>query len=279
MHPAQAAMLPDGRRLHLHHGPIDLVIEVFGPGRVAAYTRLIARFETLLGDLVVHLPELRGQRPWPDVLDPVARRMITAVSRFDQFITPMAAVAGSVADEMLCAIQADPQIDKAYVNNGGDVAFHLGEGHTMVAAAPGFGMITIGADTPVRGMATSGWGGRSHSLGIADSVTVLARCAAAADAAATLIANAVDLPGRSGIERRPAQELAPDSDLGARLVTVGVPVLATPEKHAALARGQAVARDFARRDLIIAAGLVLQEETCVIDPSRMLIENKDPIHA
>ena len=27
---AQAAMLPDGRRLHLQHGPIDLIIEAFG---------------------------------------------------------------------------------------------------------------------------------------------------------------------------------------------------------------------------------------------------------
>ena len=34
---------------------------------------------------------------------------------------------------------------------------------------------------PHRGVATSGWRGRSHSLGIADSVTVVARNAAAAD--------------------------------------------------------------------------------------------------
>ena len=42
--------------------------------------------------------------------------------------------------------------------------------------------------SPVRGVATSGWRGRSHSLGIADSVTVLAATAAMADAAATVIA-------------------------------------------------------------------------------------------
>jgi len=279
MQGAQAALLPDGRRLHLHHGPIDLVIEVFGPGRGAAYARLTKRFETLLGDLVVYLPELRGQKPCGDIPDLVAQRMIAAVAPFDQFITPMAAVAGSVADEMLSVIRADPQVSKAYVNNGGDVAFHLEAGQAIVAAAAGFGTITIHADDPVRGMATSGWGGRSHSFGIADSVTVLAGTAAAADAAATLIANAVDLPGHSGIIRRPAHDLAPDSDLGARLVTVGVPPLSAPEKHAALARGQAVARDFASRDLIIAAGLMLQGETCVTDPARMPIAKKDPIHA
>lgn len=280
MQAAQAAILPDGRRLHLHHGPIDLIIEVFGPGRAAAYERATTRFQSLLGDLVGHLPQLRRPVSGPlQTPDPVAQRMIKAVVPFDQFITPMAAVAGAVADEMLSVLRADPQIDKAYVNNGGDVAFHLGAGHSMVAAVPGFGTITIGADTPVRGIATSGWGGRSHSLGIADSVTVLARSAAAADAAATLIANAVDLPGHSGIERRPACELAPDSDLGARLVTVGVPLLSTSEKHAALMRGLDVARDFARRDLITAAGLVVQGETCVTDPAWMLIEQKDLTHA
>ena len=37
-----------------------------------------------------------------------------------------------------------------------------------------FGTATIRADDPVRGIATSGWRGRSFSLGIADAVTVLA---------------------------------------------------------------------------------------------------------
>ena len=68
----------------------------------------------------------------------------------------------------------------------------------------------------MRGVATSGWRGRSFSLGIADAVTVLAATAAAADAAATIIANAVDLPGHPAIARRPASELEDDSDLGDR---------------------------------------------------------------
>ena len=76
-----------------------------------------------------------------------------------------------------------------------------------------------------RGIATSGRHGRSFSLGIADAVTVLAKTASQADAAATIIANAVDLPGHPGIVRLPANELQPDSDLGARLVTRGVGAL------------------------------------------------------
>jgi ApbE superfamily uncharacterized protein (UPF0280 family) len=73
----------------------------------------------------------------------------------------------------------------------------------------------------VRGIATSGWRGRSQSLGIADAVTVLARTAAAADAAATLVANAVDIEHPS-IRRLPARDVKHDSDLGERLVTVAV---------------------------------------------------------
>ena len=71
----------------------------------------------------------------------------------------------------------------------------------------------------MRGLATSGWRGRSFSLGIADAVTVLAASAAIADAAATLVANAVDLPVIPAIRRAPASACDPQSDLGERLVT------------------------------------------------------------
>jgi len=109
----------------------------------------------------------------------------------------------------------------------------------------------------VRGLATSGWRGRSWSLGIADAVSVLAADAAAADAAATLIANAVDLPGHAAITRRPAVELQADSDLGMLPVTVGVGHLAPPEIAAALAAGAGRARGMLERGLIAGAALFL----------------------
>ncbi|TIT81752.1 MAG: UPF0280 family protein, partial [Mesorhizobium sp.] len=101
------------------------------------------------------------------------------------FITPMAAVAGSVADEMLGALLAGRRLDRAYVNNGGDSALHLGSGQSMTLAIAGTGhgladRIAIHAEDGVRGVATSGWRGRSFSLGIADAVTVLARTGAEA---------------------------------------------------------------------------------------------------
>jgi ApbE superfamily uncharacterized protein (UPF0280 family) len=270
----QAAWLADGRRLHLNHGPIDLIIEAFGPEaeRRAAYAAAIARFGTILTELVAELVELRrpagaAQRAFAGA---TARRMEAATQKFHpQFITPMAAVAGAVADEMLAAMTAAARLDRAYVNDGGDIAIHLAAGQSIGAAIAGTGhgladRVTISHAEPVRGIATSGWRGRSFSLGIADAVTVLAADGAAADAAATMIANAVDLPGHAAILRQPANELAPDTDLGARLVTTGVGALTPQEIGAALANGATVAEHCRRRGLIHAAALFLAGESIAV---------------
>ncbi len=257
-------MLPDGKRLHLQHGPIDLIVEAAGKGRQEAFARAVERFETVLEELVSELSVLRLQNVGiTSVQGAVARRMAVAVAPFfGTFVTPMAAVAGAVADEILSVITTTPEISKAYVNNGGDIAVHLGPGESFQAAIAASlpAKVTLAADMPVRGLATSGWRGRSHSLGIADSVTVLAANAATADAAATLIANSVDLPRHPGIERTPAIDLTPDSDLGNRRVTVAVPTLSASERANALNPGLAKARAYRDRGLIAAAYLVLQGE-------------------
>lgn len=267
----QASLLPDGRRLHLHHGPIDLIIEAFASEADVrrAYRAAARRFATILDELVAELPLLR-QPIGPDrqrVHGAVARRMIAAVvPHAAHFITPMAAVAGSVAEEVLQALVAAGPIAKAYVNNGGDVALHLAHGEELsIAISQGdlelADRVVVRGSDPVRGIATSGWRGRSHSLGIADAVTVLAATASAADAAATLIANAVDLPagsrGQAVIWRQPACELTPDSDLGARLVTIAVGHLDGAEVEMALAAGLARAERMRHDGMIVAAALFL----------------------
>jgi ApbE superfamily uncharacterized protein (UPF0280 family) len=269
----QANWLEDGRRLHLNHGPIDLIVEAFGePAETrAAYGQAVARFETILTELVGELPELRRPAEFRPraFAGPTARRMERAVCPHAKaFITPMAAVAGSVADEIMAAMVAGRTLQKAYVNNGGDSALHLADGRSMTIAIAGTGYgfsdrVTIRAEDPVRGVATSGWRGRSHSLGIADAVTVLAKDAAAADAAATIIANAVNLPRHPAVERAPASSLQPDSDLGERPVTVGVGALSSADVAAALDAGLAVAEDCRMRGLIHAAALFLGGETQV----------------
>lgn len=273
----QIALLADGKRLHLQDGPIDLIVEA--DGREAevrtAYDAAIRRFTGLLDELCAELTVLRTPaHPEKCALDGVvARRMHAAVAPFaaDHFITPMAAVAGSVAEEILGAMTDAARVRRAYVNNGGDIALHLGVGQEfsvgLMDRPDRHGVMRstmIAADDPTRGVATSGRHGRSFSLGIADAVTVLARTAAQADAAATIIANAVDLPGHPAIRRCPARELQPDSDLGARLVTRDVGALSDREIEDALEAGAESARRWLAAGLIEGAALRLFGETVIV---------------
>jgi uncharacterized protein len=273
---AQIAMLPDGRRLHLQDGPIDLIVEAFGESTqvTQAYRAAAARFETVLDELCAELPFLLqpccAEELWPR--GAVARRMMAAVLPYatECFITPMAAVAGAVAEEILAMVNSC-RLSRAYVNNGGDIALHLSEGEKFIIGLVDrpdrpslFGSTAVSAADPIRGIATSGWRGRSFSLGIADAVTVLADRAAAADAAATIIGNAVDLPGHPAVKRVPARDLVPDSDLGDRLVTQDVASLNSREIDEALSAGMRTAAKLQRIGLIRAAALRLQGETRVV---------------
>lgn len=258
----------DGDRLHLSHGPIDLIIgcNAMAEARAMAFAAASARLEGLLETLCAELPVLRRPPGAEPPSGTVARRMWRAVKPFavNTFVTPMAAVAGAVADEIIAAMTAAAPLARAYVNNGGDIALYLAHGSCLAIGLidrpdrPSvFAKARIEHGDPVRGIATSGWRGRSHSLGIADSVTVLAASGAAADAAATLIANAVDLPGHPAIRRLPACTLQPDSDLGARLVTCDVGPLRAREIAAALEAGAALAESFRARGHIVSAALQL----------------------
>ncbi|MBR1275272.1 UPF0280 family protein [Bradyrhizobium sp. AUGA SZCCT0283] len=287
----QIALLPDGKRLHLQDGPIDLVIEAKGRDAEvrAAYQAAAHRFTGLLDELCEELVELR-RAAGPircSLRGVVARRMHAAVAPFAiaHFITPMAAVAGSVAEEILGSMLAAAPLDRAYVNNGGDIALHLAGAERFTVGLldrpdrHGLMRTTmIDADDPVRGIATSGRHGRSFSLGIADAVTVLARTASQADAAATIIANAVDLPGHPAIVRCPANELQPDSDLGTRLVTRDVGALQESEIDDALQAGESRAQQLLAAGLIEGAALRLLGETALVGATGIKAGALPPSH-
>jgi len=263
--------LPDGR-LCLEDGPISLVIGIEGPPNAVRAGQHAAglRMHGLLAALCEELPDLR--RPLGDTMPsfrhPVARRMAEACwpHRLDH-ITPMAAVAGAVAEYVLAGIAEQPGVQAAHVNNGGDIAVHLTGRATLRVGLCGNladgrpdGLATLRAEDGVGGIVTSGWAGRSFSRGIADAVTVLAARAADADAAATIIANAVDAQ-HPAIFRRPANTLDPDSDLGTLEVVVEVRALPRMLVQLALERGARVAERLAARGTIIAALLRLQGES------------------
>jgi ApbE superfamily uncharacterized protein (UPF0280 family) len=333
---AVAALLLDGR-LHLQHGPIDCLCRAWGepPEVHRAYDQATQFFATVLDDLCAELALLRAALPAHPPSGRIARAMYAACMPFaDRFITPMAAVAGAVADGVLAAMVEGRDVARAFVNNGGDIAFHLAPGSSLrcglvtdlggsprrilplllrkgaggrgwcrrhteasytepptriplrqregenIIPQSGLMLTPIGTRPPItnreldgtflltsthpgRGLATSGrackgHGGRSFSFGIADAVTVLARTAAQADAAATIIGNAVDLPGHHAIDRRPASEIDPASDLHDRLITFDVGPLSNDAIGAALNAGETMVDRLLRNGLIEGAVLALR---------------------
>lgn len=282
MNTAQRRSLGAGR-WHLNHGPIDIVVEAQGEAAAVAQAHEAAweRFATVLDALVAELPLLRQPVHQTCTLQGrIAQRMWQACAPFSAgFITPMAAVAGAVAQELVACYRR-PGIARAWVNNGGDIALHLAPGQSvrvgLFADLARFdprdagrietdGQFEIASSLPVRGVATSGWRGRSFSLGIADSVTVLAATAAQADAAATVIANAVDVED-AGIHRRPASACKDDSDLGDIPVTVDVETLAPAQVGRALDAGVACAVALQRAGLVWSVVLVCQGRHRTVEP-------------
>jgi ApbE superfamily uncharacterized protein (UPF0280 family) len=272
--------LPQGRR-HFQHGPIDIIAYAEGdPVSVAhAHETAWQRFGQILPELVQELAELR--KPVQGVgtfKGPIAQSMWQACkdclieADAGAFLTPMAAVAGSVAQDLSACYQT-AGIKRAWVNNGGDIALHLTEDtavsiglfadlarldeQQLVSGIQTDAVFEVRYGMGICGVATSGWRGRSFSLGIADSVTVFAASASQADAAATLIANAVNVAD-ARIVRKPAHALKDDSDLGQQLVTVAVPELGQDEIDEALEAGLKKAHTLKQNGLICACVLSCQ---------------------
>jgi len=272
--------LSQGRR-HFQHGPIDIIAYAEGdPASVElAHDSAWQRFGQILPELVHELAELRKPvRGAGRLKGPIAQSMWQACkaclidSDANAFLTPMAAVAGSVAQELSACYQA-PGIRRAWINNGGDIALHLTENtafsiglfadlarldeQQLIAGVQTDAVFKVEHGMGIAGVATSGWRGRSFSLGIADSVTVFAASASQADAAATMIANAVNVAD-ARIVRKPANALKDDSDLGQQLVTVAVPELGQDEIAEALEAGLKKAHTLKQNGLICACVLSCQ---------------------
>lgn len=300
----QSRWLSPGHKLHLQHGPIDLVIVIDDSEskRQAGFAAATKAFDGLLESLVSHLGLLRSEV----VVDPfgeqstihaadaklctTARQMIEACVPFARFrVTPMAAVAGAVADHVLGSIVATVHPRRAWVNNGGDIALSLAPGQefhcalvtntnkqmekqiqgcisTTTDQSSALSRCVITASDGIKGIATSGRQGRSMTLGIADAVTVLASSASIADVAATVLANQVDLPGHPAIHRTPANTLDPDSDLGDRTVVTSVGDLSDEEIRRALAPAATCAKELVKAGLASAVSITLDSETLVVPP-------------
>ena len=278
MEKAFVALDQKTNRIVMRHGPIDLFVKINAedPNVLGTALRFISKpFGEVLPSLCEELPMLRTNVEHIAVppKGTIAERMCKSAASFSGFdaVTPMIAVAGSVADYICGLIDDHFQTRRIIVNNGGDIAFKLDQDQPMAVGicddvtAPDISTtVTLDWLDPIGGIATSGWRGRSFSLGIADAVTVMATTASQADTAATLIANAVDLPGSPKVIRQSAIELSPDSDLEERKVTVDVGALSQAEINQALLNGAETAERMKAAGLIHSAYLSLRGHRRVV---------------
>ena len=256
-------------------GPMRLVLQAWYKNRPQlklarqaaeksiAYLEQIARCRSVLS------------RPVPEVANlPEENLVITMINAVktigDDDLTPMAAVAGTIAD-----VVADRRFEKGatrvIVENGGDIAIRLAEGETAtVGVRPQVNsrhishLIRLDGGQASWGVTTSGVGGRSLTTGIASAVTVLAANASVADAAATAIGNACFVED-SSIIQAPAESLDPNTDLAGLAVTTKVGELLPEKVLMALESARQKAEMLSQQKIIRGAFIALQNVFVISD--------------
>lgn len=230
-------------KAQLEYGPISMTLEAWQGDTPldALLSKGAWHVANCLVDLSTNLSKLK--QPWQtyssDEFSGLAFTLWEAVSKTkDPDLTPMAAVAGCMAD-MAADFLLQEGATKVIVNNGGDIALRLlGDeracvGISSLETGQLLKTLSLTAKDQVGGICTSGFGGRSFTLGVAEAVTVLAKTASTADAFATYLANqtTVDAPC---IKRTLAGEIDPFSDIAHLAVTTQVGTLTQAEIHIAL---------------------------------------------
>lgn len=260
-------VLPGGRVL-AESGPMRLVISA-SIGKVVQTKTALSAAEESFGFLerVARHRKFLGRQfldTREQITDPLVLKMIDSVLEIgDEDLTPMAAVAGTLADEVADFL-FERGMTKVVVDNGGDVAIRADrEDPITVGIRPDVNdravSYVLGLDPDLRshGVATSGLGGRSLTRGIASAATVVARTASLADAAATAVANASFLEDEQ-VFRRPAGEMDPYTDIAGLDVTVKVGPLPEEKKSRALSQSIRKAEDLVQRRVIYGAFVAVQ---------------------
>lgn len=219
--------------LEVQHGPLSLRIRARSDGSTdtvaaeeAAKAALGALEELAPQRLMLATPawRLRPSPGWSRVL----RLMVdAAVQTGDHTLTPMAAVAGSIAQVALEA-GARVGVGTMIVENGGDIALMVAPGDSVrIGVAESIErrrpthVVTIDSSSGIGGICTSGLGGRSFTQGVAEAAVAVSRTAALADACATVLGNATNVT-HPAVEQRRARDLDPTTDIPDLLVTTRV---------------------------------------------------------
>ncbi len=203
--------------------------------------------------------------------DPLAGVMISSVSEISDYdLTPMAAVAGTIADAVADFL-VQRGMTRVVVNNGGDIAIRLeGEASVTIGIKDRVndrditGNVTLDSSNPTWGVATSGLGGRSFTRGIASAVTVIAKNASVADAAATSVANHSFIEHEQVIQQR-AKDLDPQTDIPNALVTTKAGPLPVEKRDLGLVQALQRAEELVAQDLIYGAFVAIQGKNGMTD--------------
>jgi hypothetical protein len=264
----------DGGRVLAECGPMRLVIEA-SVGRIpqGQLCKRAAEEAFLLLERIAQQRRLLSRRyqTLPEDLDDyLALKMIRSVLVVDRELTPMAAVAGTIADGVAGFLYRRG-MTKVIVNNGGDVAIRIGSDvsvnvgirsdliHSEIST-----IVKLGSERSSWGVATSGLEGRSLSQGVASAVTIFAGSASVADAAATSVANASYIEDETVIQRY-AEELDEQTDIPGIAVTIQAGPFSEQKKELALSRAMIKAEELIEKGLIFGAYIVVDGKVKMTD--------------
>ena len=266
-------MLGPGRAL-ADIGPVHLTVQAWNAGEPSSAAAIAGaqRAVSLLWELSRHLDTARLPLAHPycrpgDFQPEALNRMIKAVRLLDEpDFTPMAAVAGTFSD-MVKEAALNAGADRALVNNGGDIALKVERGGrpfkvglvSDLSRGSLSGVIQVEYGMGVEGFATSGLGGRSLTKGVASAVTCLAASCSLADAAATAVANATEVDDPV-VERCPAEDLDPLTDIKGHAVTKKVGRLSQAAAQKALANGLGRAGELIKSGMIAGCVIFVQNQ-------------------
>lgn len=252
----------DGGRILAECGPMRLVIEA-RVGRIPQRELCIRAAEEafILLERIARQRRIVSRRyaKVPDDLDDfLAMKMIRSALAVDEDLTPMATVAGTIADRV-AAFLFRRGMTRVIVNNGGDIAIRTGPGVTVnVGIRPDLthsaitDVMKLGDERSSWGVATSGLEGRSLTRGVASAATIVAGSASVADAAATSVANASYVEDESVIQRL-ARELDENTDIPDTAVTIQAGPFSEEKKDLALSGAMRKAGDLISKGLIYGA--------------------------
>lgn len=260
--------LIENDKLFMENGPTNIIAEAFSSKKIEIYNFICEYSSKFLKDLSFEIETLKKPTSKKNIfVSEIANTMFESTQLFlPNFITPMASVAGSISELLLLKVVEKFDVNKMYINNGGDISLYINKNEKFNFSIGGETSFVVEyADiNGFGGIATSGWKGRSFSMGIADSVTVIAEKASIADAAATIIGNHIDLKNSNKVKKTVANNLYENTDLNDKLITVSVENLTKNEIRRAISKGKNISEYYISKNLIKSVIINLQDNILIL---------------